>query len=215
MPATKKPMEVVLQSAEPARARSVGRVAAAAPTPSPGAAARPGEAPLTLEALFRDHFDEVHRRVARLLGPGAPLADVEDVTQQVFLAAHRALPHFRGESKPSTWLCGIAARTVMTEVRGWRRRRRLVAALEREPSPVADPGDLDEAVARQEELRRVWRCLMKMSAKKRVVYLLHEVEGLEGAQIAEALGIPVATVWTRLHHARRELLRRLGREEGK
>jgi RNA polymerase sigma-70 factor (ECF subfamily) len=53
---------------------------------------------------------------------------------------------------------------------------------------------------------------MRVSPKKRVVYLMHEVEGLSGQEIALALEIPVATVWTRLHHARKELLKALERQ---
>lgn len=177
------------------------------------AASRQEDRIVTLETLFRDHFDDVYRLVGRLLGPGAARADVEDLTQQAFLTAHKALPRYRGEAKPSTWMCGVAARTVMTQMRGWGRQRRMLEALEREPEAGPRGGDLEEHVERRRELHRVWRCLSRMSAKKRVVYILHEIEGMSGASIAEALEIPEATVWTRLYHARRELLRRLAREE--
>src|SRR5688572_9335750 len=65
-------------------------------------------APTTVEGLFRSHFADVYRVVGRMLGPSAPRSDIEDLTQQVFLAAHRGWDRFRGESKPSTWLYGIA-----------------------------------------------------------------------------------------------------------
>jgi RNA polymerase sigma-70 factor (ECF subfamily) len=171
------------------------------------------EAAPSIHALFTRHFDDVYRMVAHLLGPGAAAADVEDVTQQVFVAAHKALPRYRGEGRPTTWLYGIATRVVLNNLRSWRRRRRLVAALEHslaEPPMAASPER--EAEARQ-ELARVWRCLMRVGAKKRVVYVLHVVEGRSGEEIAELLQIPVATVWTRLHHARRELSLALDREE--
>jgi RNA polymerase sigma-70 factor (ECF subfamily) len=168
-------------------------------------------APITLESLFRSHFDDVYRMVGRLLGPGARSADIEDVTQLVFLAAHRALPKFRGESKVTTWLYGIAVRVVLTQLRAWRRHRRLKSALEHEPGVMLRAVSPDETVAQRQELVRVWSCLMKIKPEKRVVYVLHEVEGLPGAEIAAALGIPVATVWTRLFHARKELNRALAR----
>jgi RNA polymerase sigma-70 factor (ECF subfamily) len=159
---------------------------------------------MTVEHLFRSHVDDVYRVVARLLGPGAPRADVEDLTQQVFLTAHRALPRYRGEGKPMTWLYGIAARVVMGHRRSRARQRRLHEAFEAEPSR-ADGGNPEADAARAQALARAWEHLMAIAPKKRTVYVLHELEGVPGAEIAQALGIPEATVWTRLYHARREL----------
>jgi RNA polymerase sigma-70 factor (ECF subfamily) len=170
------------------------------------------EPPLTLEALFRAHFGDVYRMVGHLMGPGATAPDVEDLTQQVFLAAQRGLPSFRGESKPTTWLYAIASRVVLTQLRSWRRQRRLREALAAEQLDLERSRTPEEALATRQELLRVWRCLMRIKPKKRVVYVLHEIEGVSGAQIGELLAIPEATVWTRLHHARRELSKALRRE---
>lgn len=160
------------------------------------------ELPAT-EALFAQHFDDVYRMVAHLLGPGASDADIEDITQHVFVTAHRARGRFRGESQPTTWLYGIATRVVLNTLRSWRRHRRLVAALELEAvAPAPSPEASTEA---RQELARVWQALMRIPPKKRIVYVLHVIEGRSGAQIAELLDIPVATVWTRLHHARKAL----------
>lgn len=165
-------------------------------------AARQSALPST-EALFARHFDDVYRMVAHLLGPGASDADVEDVTQQVFVTAHRARARYRGEGKVTTWLYGIASRVVLNNLRSWRRHRRLVAALELEAAELG-PSPEREACSKQ-ELAQVWRALMRISAKKRVAYVLHVVEGRSGEEIAELLDVPVATVWTRLHHARKAL----------
>lgn len=167
--------------------------------------AAPAEGP-TVEELFRNHSDDVHRIVARLLGPGAAPADVEDLVQQVFVAVHRALPRFRGDSKPTTWLYGIASRTVLGHLRGRRRHRRMVETLEamQAVAPAATAHPENEAAQRQ-ALHRVWRALMSIKPKKRVVFILFEIEGLTGKEIADALDIKEATVHTRLYHARREL----------
>lgn len=165
---------------------------------------------LTIEAVFRAHCDDVYRMVGRLLGPGASTADIEDLTQLVFIAVQRSLPNFRGESKLSTWIYGVATRVVMSQLRGWRRNRRLIGALEALPPDSYDDNP-ERSFAHREELIAVWRCLLKIKPKKRVVYVMHEIEGLSGPEIAEILSIPVATVWTRLHHARRELLSSLER----
>jgi RNA polymerase sigma-70 factor (ECF subfamily) len=167
----------------------------------------------TIEALFRAHFNDVYRMVRRLLGPGAIPADVEDVTQQVFIAAQRSLPGFRGESKPSTWLYAISAKVVLTQLQSWRRARRLQRALEAQQSVPDHIFGPDEVLMQQRELVRVWRCLMRIKPKKRMVYVLHEFEGRSGPEIAEILSIPENTVWTRLYHARKELLDLLRRTE--
>lgn len=162
-------------------------------------------AEVSLEALFRAHSDDVRRLVGRLLGPGASRADVEDLVQQVFLHAQRALPRFRGDAKPYTWLYGIATRTVYEELRKRGRHRRMLSAVEA-MAGVSELGVVSGDGEARAELARVWRALMKLDAKKRVVFLLHEVEGMSGREIAEALSIKEGTVHTRLHHARRELL---------
>lgn len=166
---------------------------------------------LTIEAVFRAHVDDVQRIVHRLLGPGASTADVEDTSQLVFIAIQRSLHTFRGESKLSTWIFGVASRVVMTQLRSWRRHRRLLEAVSQSAEHVHTKTPESSAETRQ-ELLRVWRCLMRVSPKKRVVYLMHEVEGLSGQEISVALQIPVATVWTRLHHARKELQKALERQ---
>lgn len=163
---------------------------------------------LTLETLFRRHADDVHRMIRRLLGPGATEADVDDLVQQVFLHAHRALPRFRGESKTSTWLYGIATKTVLNFLRGRRRYRAMVERLD--TAPALDRSD--RRLEDRDELRRVWRCLLEIKPKKRVVFVLHEIEGLSAPEIAAMLDVGEPTVRSRLHHARRELMALLAEE---
>lgn len=171
------------------------------------------KAVLDVDVLFRRHAARVYRMVASLVGPGASDEDVEDLTQEVFLTAHRALPRFRGESKVETWLYGIASRVVLTNLRSWRRHRRLKRALEAEPTQAVGP-DIERSAVHRQELWRVWRCLMGIKPDKRIVYLMYEVEGMSGKEIADALRIKEATVRTRLFHARRELAEALKRKEG-
>jgi RNA polymerase sigma-70 factor (ECF subfamily) len=167
---------------------------------------------LSIDAVFRRHAGDVYRMVASLLGAGASDADIQDLTQEVFLQVHRSLDRFRGESKLETWLYGIASRVVLTQLRSWRRHRRLVKALEDEPT-IRRSNDLERSTHERAELLRVWRCLMKISAEKRIAYVLFEVEGLSGKEIAEILEINEATVRTRLFHARKELVRLLERSK--
>jgi RNA polymerase sigma-70 factor (ECF subfamily) len=158
-----------------------------------------------LEAIFRVHFEDVYRIVRHLLGPSAPCADVDDVAQLVFIAIQKALPSFRGESKTSTWIYGIASRVVLSQLRSWRRQSRLKRAVEMERLRSVPARTPEQNISEREQALIVWSCLLRISPKKRVVYLLHEIEGLSGPEIAEALHLPEGTVWTRLYHARREL----------
>jgi RNA polymerase sigma-70 factor (ECF subfamily) len=164
---------------------------------------------LTIERVFREHFDHVYRIVGRLLGPSASSSDIDDVTQQVFLTVHRALPKFRGESTLSTWLYGIASNVVLTNLRGFRRQRRLRRALELAELTPKNARTPEQSYAEKQELVAVWKSLLGIKPNKRIVYVLYEIEGLSGAEIAVALGIPQATVFTRLHHARREVAKAL------
>ena len=177
-----------------------------------GAGEEAGAERLTLDGLFRAHADDVHRIVSRLLGLGATEADVDDLVQQVFLAVHKSLPGFRGESKPSTWIYGIASRTVLHHLRGRRRYRIMMERLEERPWPIERP---EPQLESRDELRKVWRCLMRIKPKKRVVFVLHEIEGMSGPEIAEMLEINEPTVRSRLHHARRELMAELAREDAR
>ena len=172
------------------------------------------EEALSFETLFEDHVSQVFRVVRRLLGPGAADADVDDVVQQVFVAAHRNLSQFRADSRISTWLYGIASRTVLTHLRAARRRRQMMARLEAHCATCRPTtGDLEREMEDELRLYEVWHALMKLSAKKRLVFILFEIEGRSAPEIAEIMGCREPTVRSRLHHARIELRRALGGRE--
>lgn len=167
---------------------------------------------LSLEILFRRYLRDVHRFVAHQMGPGANESDIEDLTQRVFIEAGKGLPGFRGDSKPSTWLYRIASREVLGHLRSRKRHRILIERLEARLQQHKAGDDLEARLETQQELDRVWRCLMRIKPKKRMAFVMHRVEGKSGKEIAEILQIKEATVWTRIHHARSELLTRLERE---
>ena len=158
------------------------------------------------DAIFEENVSQVFRIVRRLLGPAVPEADVDDIVQQVFVVAHRNLPRFRGEAKISTWLYGIASRTVLNYLRKRRRHRQMLARLEEHiHTDGRTTSDLAQEVEDGLRLHEVWRALMKLSPKKRLVFLLFEVEGRSAPEIAHLLKTREATIRSRLHHARREL----------
>lgn len=167
----------------------------------------------SLEGLFRAHVGDVHRFVRHQLGPGAKEPDVEDLTQKVFIDAGRGLRTFRGDSKASTWLFSIASRVVLSHLES---RRRHLALIERLEGQIEERStSMERRLEQRQELELVWRCLLRIKPKKRMVFVMHRIEGRSGKEIAEILQIEEATVWTRLHHARRELLEQLARHRAR
>ncbi len=126
--------------------------------------------------------------------------ELEDACQEVFLRMFRFLPSFRGEADLKTWLYRLCA----TEAARLRRRSRssgdVLALLAGEPADLAMDGPGISATAAAEKCRAALR---QMTEAERLVFVLYEMDGLSGHQIAQAVGCPVATVWRRLHYARR------------
>lgn len=151
--------------------------------------------------LFRRHRNDVARLVFRMLGP---TADVEDVTQEVFLQVHKSLGEFRGQAKFTTWLHRVTVNVVLMVRRA--ARSRPVFAGEPVADHEPDRGLLpDEDAARHARIAAFRRLLDRLPEKKRTVFILHEIEGQSPADIAEIVDAPVLTVRTRLFYARREL----------
>ncbi len=150
--------------------------------------------PLDRDAEFRRLYDELYPAVwahcRRLLGvPG----DADDATQEVFLAVHRGLDGFRGDSQLFTWVYRIATRVALRH----RARLRRAAAI---PEPEPAPAHGAHALPHQIE-----RALTKLSVEHATVLSLFAMEGLTHREIADILGVPEGTVWSRLHAARKKL----------
>jgi RNA polymerase sigma-70 factor (ECF subfamily) len=152
------------------------------------------------DALYRAHAPFVARFLLRL---GVSGEDVSDLVQEVFLVAHRRGGFTVGAAKPTTWLAEIGFRIACD--RRKKARRRLedsnteVVALA--PSPRTLPSDRSEA---RQSLARVGRALERLSPEKRAVFVLYELEGESCSAIAEGMGIPIGTVYSRLHAARKD-----------
>ncbi|MEO8903112.1 MAG: RNA polymerase sigma factor [Polyangiaceae bacterium] len=137
-------------------------------------------------------------------------SDVEDVVHATFMTAAKAAGNYDGRQSCRPWLVGIAARLLFRRKRGLSRWARALRELTfREADRYADP---HRELSARDEVHRLSDALEKLSEPKRLVLLLAENEGLSSDEIATALQIPVGTVWTRLHHARRDLRRLLERE---
>lgn len=149
--------------------------------------------------LFQQHGEDVWRFLKYL---GVREHDLADACQEVFLVAHRKLPEFRGESAPRTWLYGISLRVA----KAWRRRRQLVPLGEDERS--VGPSQEYERERRDTHQLLCW-ALDRLSDVQREVFVLHEIEELPMATVAERLDCGVFTAYSRLRLARRALKRAL------
>jgi len=166
-----------------------------------GAASSPDY--LDAEALFRQHARFVAGFVGRL---GFRGQDVDDIVQETFLIAHQRGGYRAGVARPTTWLAEIAMRVSMAQ---WRKRRRTSVLADTEawdavPSEQAGPQDrMDQA----QTIALVHKALDSMAMDRRAVFVLFELEGETCDAIASAFGIPVGTVYSRLHTARKEFMK--------
>lgn len=158
-----------------------------------------------LGILFDRYGADVRQLLVRL---GVNSRDVDDLTQDTFLDSIVASAGFQCGASVRSWLFGVAV-IVM------RRHRRSVArmfkrverwAAQRIEPRIATPSD---ALEWTEDAARSQRALSQLSAKKRDAFVLVVIEELSGDEAAAALGITLATVWTRVHYARRELMHHL------
>ena len=134
--------------------------------------------------------------------------DVDDIVQATFLSAAKTVASHDGKQTCRTWLVGIAGRILYRRRRGLSRWTRALRELSlREADKYADP---HRELSARDEVQRLSSALAQLSEPKRIVLLLAEAEEQSCEQIAQALEVPIGTVWTRLHHARRELRRLLG-----
>jgi RNA polymerase sigma-70 factor (ECF subfamily) len=155
----------------------------------------------SLGVLFHRYALDVRRFIARL---GVAPGDVDDLTQTTFLIVLDVASRYRGNQSARSWLFGLAVNAVRQHRRMSARIARKLAAWSREPHP-APVRTLSESLEQREDSARATRALARLSPKKREVFVMVVMEGVPAETTADALGIPVGTVWTRLHHARLEL----------
>ncbi len=144
-------------------------------------------------------FESMQRKVLGLcLHVVGERQEAEDALQEAFLAVYRGLPAFRGEAQLSTWVFRIALRAALRV-----RSRRPPLAIEQNFEPASErPEQVLEA---RDEARRLERAMSRLPAEQRTVLALFAVDGLGHREIAEVLGVPEGTVWSRLHLARKRL----------
>jgi RNA polymerase sigma-70 factor, ECF subfamily len=153
------------------------------------------------EELYRAHAGKLFSIACRMLGNPA---DAEDLLQEIFLSAHRKLDGFRGESALGTWLYRLATNHCLDYLRSRAARtNQLTDALDDDQGRF-EPGrgGLAEQAITKMDLERA---LAQLPEGCRAAFVLHDVEGLEHREVAEALGIAEGTSKSQVHKARLRL----------
>ena len=145
--------------------------------------------------LHRTYGGVVWSFLARL---GVPYASLDDATQEVFLRVFRNLASFRGEADFRTWLY----RVCMTQARKTRRRAHLKLVLHQLFARAAEGDQFATQRLPDSTEQRIEAALLQLSDGERAVFVLYELEGVPGKDVAELVGCTEASVWRRLHHAR-------------
>jgi RNA polymerase sigma-70 factor (ECF subfamily) len=170
------------------------------------------------ETLVREYGGRMLATARRFVGSDD---DAQDVLQEAFLAAFRAIDGFAGTARLSTWLHRIVVNTALMRLRSRRRRREesidgLLPRFDEDGHWVepAAPWDAstDELVEREETRATVRRAIDRLPANYRTVLLLRDVEELDTDETAALLGVTANAVKTRLHRARQALRTLLERE---
>jgi RNA polymerase sigma-70 factor (ECF subfamily) len=151
---------------------------------------------IAFDAVYADYFDFVWRSLRRL---GVSEGAVDDAVQEVFLVVHRRLAAFEGRSSIKTWIFGIALRVAKDCRRASRRKGPHEPLDDSLPDPAVRP---DDALANAEVVTFVERFLARLDADKRAVFILAELEEMTAPEIADALGVRLNTVYSRIRAVR-------------
>jgi RNA polymerase sigma-70 factor (ECF subfamily) len=153
--------------------------------------------PPSFSEVYEGYFELVWRLAANR---GIPAGSLDDVAQEVFIVIARKLPEFEGRSSMRTWVAGIVRRVVADFVRKRGNQPAGDESLEREPAGL---GVTSAELERKAAVELLDALLARMPEEQREVFVLHELEELSGAEIAELTNTNENTVWTRLRAARR------------
>ncbi len=175
----------------------------------PRAPAAPRAGTAGFRELYREHFGLVWRVAANR---GVRVSALEDVVQEVFIVVHRKLPEFEGRSSLRTWIAAIARRVVADYLK--KRGNQPAGDEALEPEPAAHPAP-SEQLERKSAVALLDALLAKMSPDQREVFVLHELEQMSGAEIAELTSANENTVFTRLRAARRIFQAGVARERAR
>jgi len=161
---------------------------------------RAGE-PAAVGEVYDAHHRAVRAFAKRLVGEAAA---AEDLVHDVFVALPKVMKNYRGESPLRTFLIAIAINKARHHVRGAARRRRAMTSFAEQPQ-LGLAGDPEQDARRRELAQALTRALDALTLEHRVAVVLCDVEERSSREAAEVIGVPEATVRTRLFYARKKL----------
>jgi len=161
------------------------------------------------ELLVSKYQRKINRLVSRLVRDAA---EIEDVTQEAFIKAYRALPQFRGESAFYTWLYRIAINTAKNYLASQGRRAPTTTDNDAEEAETFDDADQLRDINTPESLlmskqvgETVSRAMEALPEELRTAIQLREIEGMSYEDIAAAMDCPIGTVRSRIFRARESI----------
>jgi RNA polymerase sigma-70 factor (ECF subfamily) len=160
----------------------------------------------TVPEVYRLHADFVWKTLARF---GVPDRDRPDQVQEVFVVVHRRLATFRNEGEMTSWLFSIARRVAAAYRRRAYRVKETVTA---EPEAQIAASDCPENDAAMRHARAQMETILdRMSIDQRAVFVMFEIDGMTGQEIAALMECPLQTVFSRLRRAREVFERHVAR----
>jgi len=162
--------------------------------------------------LVRQNQGPLYRMLVRLLGDAA---EAQDVAQEVFISAFKAIESFRGDSALSTWLHRIAANHAHNRRKYLARRGRDAQRSLDERADAVDAGSLGARPATPQQVaeslqaeQHVQRALAELDDEQRLLITLRDLEDMSYEDIKQVTGLPIGTVKSKLHRARMALHQR-------
>ena len=155
------------------------------------------------EQLYREHSPKVYALCLRL--SGGRTDEATELLQDAFIRAWRGLKNFRGDSAFSSWLHRLTVNAMLERARSDKRRTARVLFMEQ-------PGtELSVVEERPDAKMDLENAIASLPEGARIVFVLHEIEGYQHAEIAEQLGVAEGTVKAQMHRARKLLMKALNR----
>ena len=156
------------------------------------------EEPGAFEELVDQFRNLVFALISRTV---ADRSRVEDLAQDVFLRIHRGLPYFRGEARLSTWIYRIVVNVCSQE----KSQPRPSISLDDPDSRLPPPATVDRSFTDFELRDRLEKAILQLPPQYRLLIAGHYLEGVQYEDLAEAMRLPLGTVKTQLHRAKRQL----------
>lgn len=159
-----------------------------------------------LNLLYERFHKDVYAFLARLLNSTGP--EIDDLVQATFMGVWKGARGFGGRSSVRTWILAIASNQAKSHFRAESRRRRAVEKLRLIPAQsnlVSEEERPDAQTARKQLLRQLAAAIETLPPKCRIAYVMCVIEEIPGPEAAAALRITKASLWRRVHDARKRL----------